>query len=560
MPTTSQALVQTMIDAGATRAFTLPGLGITWTLDAFHEQKDKFEVILTRTEQIASVMAQVTGRLTGKPGVFMGQGPFASTIGGFGILEAHFSGSPMVILTETSDYDGFGQYGVYQTMTGDYGGADIQSMLKGMTKYCTYATEPQDAIYGLQMAFKHATLPRSGPAAVIMKSSIVRQEVPEAARAKLYPIDGYLAYTPPKVDEDAIQKVAKILNEAKNPAFIAGNGVLAAKAGETLQAIAEKTGAMVATSYNAKGCVDETSDTAVGMLGTWGCKTANRSIASADVIIMVGVSMGPDYTRFRDAEMIRPGDQTLIQIDIDPRNAGWVYPVDLAITADAANALDVLNQTKLKSDARDQRVKHISKIKDENGYNVVLDIPAAQGSVHHVDVVKAFQKFLTPDDYLTLDAGANRIWTTNSLRIKSPGQLVVPGGIGGMGWGPPAAAAVKLVHPGKRVTSLAGDGGFSTSMQVLSTCIQQNLSIVFVVSNNQGLGMVRDNTGDNHIAVDFENVDFAKIAEGFGCRGITVTHPDQICDALEEAHRAGGPVVVDVCVDPEASHHLAMDA
>jgi len=560
MPTTSQALVQTMIDAGATRAFTLPGLGITWTLDAFHEQKDKFEVILTRTEQIASVMAQVTGRLTGKPGVFMGQGPFASTIGGFGILEAHFSGSPMVILTETSDYDGFGQYGVYQTMTGDYGGADIQSMLKGMTKYCTYATEPQDAIYGLQMAFKHATLPRSGPAAVIMKSSIVRQEVPEDARAKLYPIDGYLAYTPPKVDEDAIQKVAKILNEAKNPAFIAGNGVLAAKAGETLQAIAEKTGAMVATSYNAKGCVDETSDTAVGMLGTWGCKTANRSIASADVIIMVGVSMGPDYTRFRDAEMIRPGDQTLIQIDIDPRNAGWVYPVDLAITADAANALDVLNQTKLKTDARDQRVKHISKIKDENGYNVVLDIPAAQGSVHHVDVVKAFQKFLTPDDYLTLDAGANRIWTTNSLRIKSPGQLVVPGGIGGMGWGPPAAAAVKLVHPGKRVTSLAGDGGFSTSMQVLSTCIQQNLSIVFVVSNNQGLGMVRDNTGDNHIAVDFENVDFAKIAEGFGCRGITVTHPDQICDALEEAHRAGGPVVVDVCVDPEASHHLAMDA
>jgi len=560
MPKTSQALVQTMIDAGATRAFTLPGLGITWTLDAFHEQKDKFEVILTRTEQIASVMAQVTGRLTGRPGVFMGQGPFASTIGGFGILEAHFSGSPMVILTETSDYDGFGQYGVYQTMTGDYGGADIQSMLKGMTKYCTYATEPQDAVYGLQMAFKHATLPRSGPAAVIMKSSIVRQDVPEDARAKLYPIDGYMAYTPPKVDEDAIQKVAKILNEAKNPAFIAGNGVLAAKAGKTLQAIAEKTGAMVATSYNAKGCVDETSDTAVGMLGTWGCKTANRSIASADVIIMVGVSMGPDYTRFRDADMIRPGDQTLIQIDIDPRNAGWVYPVDLAITADAANALDVLNQTKLKTDARDHRVKHIAKIKEENGYNVVPDIPAAQGSVHHVDVVNAFQKFMGPDDYLTLDAGANRIWTTNSLRIKHPGQLVVPGGIGGMGWGPPAAAATKLVHPGKRVTSLAGDGGFSTSMQVLSTCIQQNLSIVFVVSNNQGLGMVRDNTGDNHIAVDFENVDFAKIAEGFGCRGITVTQPDQICDALEEAHRAGGPVVIDVCVDPEASHHLAMDA
>jgi len=410
------------------------------------------------------------------------------------------------------------------------------------------------------MAFKHATLPRSGPAAVIMKSGIVRQDVPEDARAKLYPIDGYLAYTPPVVDKSAIEKIATLINEAKNPAIIAGNGVLAANATKTLHAIAEKTGAMVATSYNAKGCVDETADFAVGMMGTWGCKTANRSVASADVIIMVGVSMGPDYTRFRDADMIRPGDQTLVQIDIDPRNAGWVYPVDLAVTADAADALQALSETSLKSDSRDQRVKHIAKIKDETGYNAVPDLPAAQGSVHHVDVVKAFQKFLGPDDYLTLDAGANRIWTTNSLRIKHPGQLVVPGGIGGMGWGPPAAAAVKLVHPDKRVTSLAGDGGFSTSMQVLSTCIQQDLSVVFVVSNNQGLGMVRDNTGDNHVAVDFDNVDFAKVAEGFGCRGMTVTQPDQICDALEEAHRAGGPVVVNVSVDPEASHHLAMDA
>ncbi|MEQ8196383.1 MAG: thiamine pyrophosphate-binding protein [Rhodospirillales bacterium] len=559
MPKTSQALVQTMIDAGVTRAFTLPGLGITWSLDAFHEQRDKLDVVLTRTEQIASVMAQVTGRLTGKPGVFMGQGPFASTIGGFGILEAYFSGSPMVILTEASDYDGFGQYGVYQTMTGDYGGADIQSMLRGMTKYSTFATEPQDAVYGLQMAFKHATLPRSGPAAVIMKSGIVRRDVPESPRARLYPIGGYLAYTPAKVDGDAIERLARLINKAERPAFIAGNGVLAANAGKTLQDIASKIGAMVATSYNAKGCVDETIDCAVGMLGTWGCATANRAVASADLIVMVGVSMGPDYTRFRDPKMIRPGDQTLVQIDVDPRNAGWVYPVDLAITADAADALDVLASQKLDDGKRDKRLGNIKTIKKDTSYDSLPDLPAAQGYVHHVDVVRALQKFLTKDDYLTLDAGANRIWTTNGLRVKYPGRLVVPGGIGGMGWSPPAAAAIKLLYPDQRVTSLAGDGGFSTSLQVLATCVEQSLSVVFMVSNNQGLGMVRDNLGKNRIAVDFSNVDFAKVAEGFGCRGMTVTHPDQILGALEDAHRAGGPVVINVCVDPEASHHPAMD-
>ncbi len=560
MPKTSQALVQTMIDAGVTRVFTLPGLGITWTLDAFHEQQQNLEVVVTRTEQIASVMAQVTGRLTGRPGVFMGQGPFASTIGGFGILEAQFSGSPMVILTEASDYDGFGQYGVYQTMTGDYGGADIQSMLKGMTKYSTFATEPQDAVYGLQMAFKHASLPRQGPAAVIMKSGIVKRDVPEDARVRLYPTEGYFAYTPPKVDDGAIEKLAALINKAKQPAFVAGNGVLAAGANKTLQAVAEKIGAMVATSYNAKGCVDETSEIAVGMLGTWGCKTANRALAAADLIVMVGASMGPDYTRFRDPEMIRPGDQTLVQIDIDPRNAAWVYPVDLAITADAADAIETLAGKNLDAKPRDARIKTIDKIKDENGYNEIPSLPSAQGSVHHVDVVRALQNFLTADDYLTLDAGANRIWTTNSLRVKHPGRLVVPGGIGGMGWSPPAAAAIKLLYPDKRVTSLAGDGGFATSMQVLSTCVQLNLPVVFVVSNNQGLGMVRDNTGDNHIAVDFDNIDFAKVAEGFGCKGMIVTEPDQVQDALEEAHNSGVPTVINVNVDPEASHHMAVDS
>jgi acetolactate synthase-1/2/3 large subunit len=127
MTTTAEAIVQTMIDAGVKRIFTLPGLGVSRTLDKFFDRQDEIEVLLCRTEMIASVMAQTTGRLTGKPGVFMGQGPFASSLGAFGIMEAHMSGSPMVILTDDSDYDGYGQYGIYQGMTGEYGGSDVKS-------------------------------------------------------------------------------------------------------------------------------------------------------------------------------------------------------------------------------------------------------------------------------------------------------------------------------------------------------------------------------------------------------------------------------------------------
>ena len=129
MPKTNETIVRTLIESGVTRGFTLPGLGITWSLPAFYDAKAELDVVLTRNEWIASVMTQVTGRLTGRPAVLMGQGPWVTTIGGMGILEAYFSGSPMVILTETSDYDGYGQMGVYQTMTGDYGGADAMASL-----------------------------------------------------------------------------------------------------------------------------------------------------------------------------------------------------------------------------------------------------------------------------------------------------------------------------------------------------------------------------------------------------------------------------------------------
>lgn len=559
MTTTAEAIVQTMIDAGVKRVFTLPGLGVSRTLDRFFDRQDEIDVLLCRTEIVASVMAQVTGRLTGKPGIFMGQGPFASTLGAFGIMEAHMSGSPMVILTDDSDYSGYGQYGVYQGMTGEYGTADVKGALKGITKYCCYATEPTEAVYGLQMAFKHASLPRTGPAALIMKSGIVRQEIDETAGPRLYPIDGYLKYTPQQVDRGAIRQLADLIDNAAQPVFVVGNGVLAANAQAAIAALAGDAGIAVATSYNAKGAIDETAPYAVGMMGNWGCKTANKMVEAADLVVMVGASMGPDYTKFRDPKMIRPGDQTLVQIDIDPRNAGWVYPVDLAITADAADALGVLAEIGLDASAAEKRLDGIAKVQKANGYGEFPEMTARQGSVHPVDIVKALQRFIGPDDYLTLDAGANRIFTTALLRMTAPGQLLASGGIGGMGWGAPAAAAAKLVHPGKRVTNLSGDGGFGISLQTLSACAQNDIDATFVISNNQGLGMVRDNLGDKVIGANYDNLDFAKIAEGFGCRGMTVTHPDEMLDALEESHSDGRATVINVVVDPEANYIPVMD-
>ena len=559
MPRTSELVVETMIEAGIERAFTLPGLGVTWSLPAFHERKDEIDVVLTRSEWIASIMAQTTGRLTGKPAALMGQGPWLTTIGAAGILEAHFAGSPMLVLTETSDYDGYGQMGVYQTMTGDYGGADAMASLKPITKYATYATTPEEAVFGVQMAVKHASLPRRGPAAVVMKTPIIRQEVPEPTRPRLYPSDGYLRATPPKPDEAAVRELAALIDRATRPVFVVGNGVAQAGASALVEELAEAAGVAVATSYNGKGTVAETSPVAVGMLGTWGHPCANRAVARADLVVILGASMGPDYTRFRDPDLIRPGEQTLIQVDIDPRNAGWVYPVDRAITADLADLLAMLRALGLDGGRREERLARIAALQRETRWGELPATSARQGYVHHADIVRGLQGFLSEGDMLALDAGANRIWSTFGLRMPHRDRLLVAGGTGIMGWGPPAAAAAKLVHRDRRVTCLAGDGGFMMTMQVVSTCVQQNAPVVFVVDNNSGLGMVRDNLGDKRIAVDFADVDFATVAEGLGGHGMRVRHADEFPDALSQAHALDKPVVIDVAVDPEASHRQAVD-
>ncbi|MCB2215715.1 MAG: thiamine pyrophosphate-binding protein [Desulfobulbaceae bacterium] len=557
---TSEKMVETLIELGVTQAFTLPGLGITWSLPAFYDQRDKINLVLARSEQVASIMAQVTGRLTGKPGVLLAQGPWAATTGSFGILEAYFSGSPMLTITDTSCYGGLGQYGVYQTMTGDYGGADIKNTLDTITKYCTYATTPEEVIFGTQMAYKHASLPRQGPTAVIMKTSVIRSEFPENSSNKIYKSEGYLRNIPAVPDPTAIQDIAKLMSQADRPVIVAGNGVVTTRSGPALQEFAEKYGIGVVTSYNAKGCIDEKSLICGGMLGTWGNVTANRLLKAADLVVILGASMGPDYTRMRDSDMIRPNDQTLVQVDIDPRNAGWVYPVDLAVTADVGHVIEALSKMDMAAPNKEKRLDHIAALKKETFYDEPKSYTASPGTVHLSEIVDSIQSFIGAKDVITLDAGTNRIWHTNRLRIRHPGSLVVPGGIGGMGWGGPAAAAAKLVFPGKRVTAICGDGGFIMTMDVLATCSQHKIPVTFVVCNNSGLGMVRDNMGEKRLCVDFGTVNYADVAKGLGAWSQRVETANDLLDALVAAHQYGeGPSLIEVITDPMASHVQVSD-
>jgi acetolactate synthase-1/2/3 large subunit len=279
-------------------------------------------------------MADVYGRLTGKPGVLLGQGVFIGSTGAFGIMEAFMSSSPMIALTDTSEAGVFAAW-LLPGGTGEHGSVDLLSVFKAITKYTTYATTPKEAVQGLQLAIKHATAGRPGPACVLLRRNAVQDEVDADTPPILFPTAGYLKGSPQPAAEEDVEQALQLLLRAERPVIIAGNGVHMAKAYGELRSLAEFLGAPVASSAKGKSTIAEDHPLAVGLMGTFGQKAANEAITEADVILVIGCHLSPNTTRRENPEFIDPKRQRLIQVDIDPRNAGWIFPTAVNLIGDA---------------------------------------------------------------------------------------------------------------------------------------------------------------------------------------------------------------------------------
>ena len=559
MTKASEQICDVLIEAGIDHVFGMPGGGTTHIWKSLTTRQDKIRTILVRHEQAASCMADMYGRLTGRPAVLIGQGPFIGSIGVFGIVEAFSSYSPMLVLTDTSEADTFSQHGNYQSGTGEYGSYDLPGILKAVSKYVTYAVTPEEAVQGVQLAIKHATSARPGPACVVMRTAAVSGEVNPTRIPKIYPTEGYLSTSltiPPKAN---IERAAELLIKAEYPVLIAGNGVHISKAYLELRQLAELLGMPVATSYKGKSTFAEVHPLAVGMMGSYGQKIANDVIADADVLLVAGSRLSPNNTLYESTKLIDPSRQRIIQLDVDPRNAGWTYPVEIALIGDLKPVLQgllevVAESVGKKSPRAEERTRALSKRKQAEGFFEAPELHSAVSPILPQRLINEINEVVTPSTILTLDAGNNRLWTTHFFQSKEVGTIFAPGGIGGMGWGIAAALAAKLVYPERPVVSVAGDGGFGMMLHVLSTAIQYRLPVTFVVVNDSGLGMVRDlRLKDKPDSVGFVPLDYAKIALAFGCRGVRVEKPEGIGPALKEALSSKEPMVVDVVTSQQES-------
>ena len=553
---TVDRIVEVLEEAGIDHVFGIPGGDTGRIYKALYNKQDKIKVVVARDEQTAACMADMYGRMTGKPGVFMAQGCYAASTGLFGVIEAGLGSSPMLVITDITTYGVPPGHGSLQCGGGEYGNFDIAAIFKATCKFTAVAHNPGEGVQAVQRAIKHAVTGRPGPTAAVLAIDAIRGEITDETFPRIYDTRGYMQNAVSIPHPSDTERAADMLLTAKRPVIVAGNGVSASKAYAELQSLAEGLGAPVATSTLGKGAFPEVHPLGLGVMGIFGSPVANKIVSEADLVLIVGCRLkGPD-TITESPHLINPARQTLIQVDVEPRNAGWVFPINLGLIGDAKAVLEQLNEAVAddvkKRPAYDQ-LPYVAELQqDKQALHYFVDDYSRSDAMPILPQRLAMElsNSLADDAIVCADAGNNRVWMLRYFQTKQAGNYFGTYGIAGMSWSLPAALTAKLLHPERQCVSVSSDG-FAMQNHVLSTALQYDAPVTYVVMNDSQLGMVRQGQGDEPIASEFTKTDWASVAEGFGAVGLRVRHPGEVQSAVLEALSGQKPAVVDVTIDPK---------
>jgi acetolactate synthase I/II/III large subunit len=554
------AIVRVLEEAGIQFVFGMPGGDTGRIFDALHDSK-AIQTVLVRHEQVGSIMAEMYGRLTGKPGVIMGQGIFLACNALFGTLEAVKGASPMLLLGDFTDMAPFMHHSPYQSGTGEHGNHDLRNLLSSATKYTAAVSEPKQAVQTIQLAIKHATTGTPGPVAVVFSSRSLGGTVKTRRPPRVHETTRHLAHGLAKPAASDVTQVADALLAASSPVILAGNGVHAARAWTELAELADLLAIPVATTATGKSAMAEVHAQALGVFGNWGQAVANEVVSNADAVLVVGSRLAPTDTCFENPELLDADRQVFLQIDAEPLNVGRHYPVRGAIVADARDALAALiaelkpRLTAARREAGRRRTAHLAELKTLHRFFAEPEQLAEDVPLRPERVISELGRRLGERALVTMDAGANRLYMTHYFQSRGPGIVYQPSSIGGMGYALPAAMAAKLASPERDCVAVCGDGGFAMTMNALFTAAQYRIPVVTVVLNNSVLGWVKDGQrrrGNRFIASELGRNDYARIAEAMGCVGIRVESVKDLVGELGRVNGAREPIVLDVVTTEDA--------
>jgi acetolactate synthase-1/2/3 large subunit len=551
---TAELMIDLLGHHGVKYIFGVPGGAIEDLNTAIHGNTRGIEPILCKHEAGAAFIADGYARVSGQLGVCCATaGPGASNMI-TGLASSSADQIPVLALTGQVATSVFGKGAIQESGSE---GVNITNMFRNFTKYSGMLITEKRAQYMLHKAIRLAMTGPSGPTHLNLPTDIMKKEVRQLeintfkTNARLY-------------DEESVKKAAQLLVGAKRPVIIAGWGVSLSRAANELLVLAQILHVPVATSPKAKGVFPESHPLALGVLGFAGNPKAKEYIIDNDVDVMLGV--GTSFSEMMTSgwdERIMPTEH-LIHVDIDAEKIGKNYSASVGLVGDARVNLkelckavvDERSKQGVRIDCSPSVGRYVRRRTDQPSGQEAFD--TRENLYHPQKLVMDIQAAFPDDTIYFADIGTSMAWAIRHMIIDRPYSFYVALGFGSMGYAVAAPVGGKLAMPERQIVALVGDGSFLMNGYEVATAVNHQIPVVWVIFNNAMLGMVYHGRRlfktpiPDGIPSRFKRVDFAKVAEGLGARGIHIDADHPITPELvSDIIAMGQPTVLDVWIDEE---------
>ncbi len=539
--TGSEVLLRCLVEEKVQHIFGYPGGAIMPVYDALYSYADKLTHLLVRHEQGAIHAAQGYARVSGKTGVvFATSGPGATNLV-TGLADALIDSTPVVCIT--------GQVFAHLLGTDAFQEIDVINTTLPVTKWNVQVTEAKDIAPAIAKAFYIASSGRPGPVLVDITKNAQNELIEESSYE---PCTSVRTYKPkPVLQPEQITAAAGLINSAKRPYLLVGQGILLSGATKELIAFAEKTGIPVASTLLGLGGFPTDHPNYVGYLGMHGNYGPNINTNQCDVLIAIGMRFDDRVT----GNVSKYAKQAkIVHIDIDKAEINKIIKTDVSVHADAKEALIELTKKCLPSKFPDW-TESFRKLNQEEFEKVVEKEIKDTKSLKMAEVVYMLSQLTKGEAVVVTDVGQHQMVTSRYYQYKNPRTNITSGGAGTMGFALPAAMGAKVAAPHQQVVAIIGDGGYQMTIQELGTIMQYKIPVKILVLNNNFLGMVRQWQqlfhGKRYSFTEMDNPDFVKIADAYKIPGAKVTEQKDLEEALKKMLAAETSYFLEVVVEKE---------
>jgi acetolactate synthase-1/2/3 large subunit len=537
----SEAIIRCLLEEGVDILYGYPGGAIMPVYDELYKYRDKIHHVLTRHEQGATHAAQGFARISGRVGVAMAtSGPGATNLI-TGIADAQIDSTPMVCIT--------GQVASHLLGSDAFQETDIVGISTPVTKWNHQITKASEIPEVMAKAFYIAKSGRPGPVLV----DITKDAQFEEFDFKYKKCTGIRSYKPvPDIDISKLEAAADLINNAKKPMIVWGQGVILGGAEAELKAVLEKAGIPAAWTILGASAIPTSHPLNIGMVGMHGNYAPNLLTNECDVLIAIGMRFDDRVTGSLDTYAKQA---KVIHFEIDPAEVDKNVKTDIAVLGDSkeslARLLPLLKENKHSEWL--QKFKDLYKIEFDEVIND--DIHPTKEGLTMGEVLKEINKQTKGEAAIVSDVGQHQMIACRYAEFNKTRSNITSGGLGTMGFGLPAAIGAKMAQPEREVISISGDGGYQMTIQELGTIFQTKAAVKVVVLNNDFLGMVRQWQqlffDKRYASTEMTNPDFVTIAKGYYLNAKRVSKREELSAAVEEMIASKDAYFLEVCVEKE---------